>query len=1126
MDADGSNLIRVADSSYTGEPQWSPDGTKIIYEGRDDNIWVVNADGTGDPVRIPTPTTYQTHASVMNAHEADGSFRTNLEVELSGYPGNLPDELIDLTITLKRPDGSQSVLKSYALAPTDFTYFPQWNSFFVALEGSPEIGLYEFTVETVFDTRTDRDAQQRLYTIPNPDISSFSPANGESVSSKTPLFSWAPLVIDDPDAPSLFYRLEVNDMTGNRVWASGRSEGMTACSVPQGRLTPGETYQWRVRVTDSSDWLEVQNRANSEWTTFSVADTLTHNAPPALDIDSWGVSTWSGYWGTGLDLEIKVIDQDGVAYDGSSHTVSVETPTGDGGELSFYWAQGARGSYGYWADGYLEPGTYTFTVTDPDGNTATVQDVVEIDPIDPPIENAIFPSNMDKTITTQFDNVYVNGDLYEDFSSYADISELDQTKWSWSSADSCQSIVDERLQEYLPPSVGRSTCRVAVANSESVTSIKTDVTITGVAGGEDARARLKGNFYFNGHADVGAQVAVSESQVFYNVWEDTESSVISWKDLARGQLMAVSPGDTVTISISWDGNTFTFTAADATEPETIYSASYTAPGLVAPSINGHHIFLESRTYLVSQDTSPTFTWAPATGAERYRLRIYNTFEDRTVWSGYTGETSYTVPPGALQPDSFYKFRVQAYDAHSNLDIDNAAGTNRYEFYTGTVESPVPHIEFDSSGVQTWNGNNIDPYLSFWVNVHDAQGVPGNIRSVKVQFPDSGQIIDLLHDTSRDPSPTSGYYRNDVFIDPTGMDGIYTFIVEDWDGNRYQATEALTVDPIGYPEPANFEVTVTGTALDVDWDDVDGAAFYRLEIYDERFKRLHAFATTESHYSVPEGVLKAGTLYRYRVTTRREFFDQNVDNGSSSPWSMYDRPTFVTAPDAGSNAPLVDLDGYGVAVWHTQNAGASGDTWLLGFSVKATDADGVPENIENVSVTFPDGITTRDLAFDSRLSSTEGTFWVHDFYEFWEDIPDGTYTFTVTDYNGLSAHIDDVLVKNDLPVPQNCQPASGTTLLDATPVISWDSVSGAASYRVRIYEGIDTTRPRPAIRSGRDGGIPFPPGLLVAGKTYNYRVYAYREDLPRGGGTDNRLGQRPLPQRAAVLHRGPGHGHGR
>jgi TolB protein len=1092
MDADGSNLIRVADSSYTGEPQWSPDGTKIIYEGRDDNIWVVNADGTGDPVRIPTATTYQTHASVMNAHEADGSFRTNLEVELSGYPGNLPDELIDLTITLKRPDGSQSVLKSYALAPTDFTYFPQWNSFFVALEGSPEIGLYEFTVETVFDTRTDRDAQQRLYTIPNPDISSFSPASGGTVTSTTPLFSWAAVAMDDPDAPPLFYRLEIGDMSGERVWASGRNEGMTACAVPQNKLTPGETYQWRVRVSDSSSWIEEQNRSLSEWIAFTMAGTLNHSSVPAIDLENYGVSTWSHYGGTGLDVWITIFDQDGVAYDGSSHHVTLTGPDDNTVDMYFSYAYGDKARFSYWSDDYPQGGTYTITVTDPEGNVASVQEELVVTPVSPTAESSISPSNMDEFMTATFDNVEVNENPYDDFSAYADIWSLDPNKWN--SPGGCAAIVGQAVQMSVTGTVGRGNCGLSVADPASVDSLQADVTINSVSSTNAPRARIRGLYYFNGYGDVSATVNVKGNRIYYSVSEEyLFNGVYSWKTLAEDTLMTVTTGQTVTISIDWDGATLTMSANDAANTDEVFSGSYTAPGLVAPPILGREALLQIRTNLVTPDTTPTFAWDPVSGAARYRVRIYDASLQRTLWRGYTDDTQYTIPPGVMAPDAYYQFRIDAYGDHTPLNQDNCAGTNRYRFYTASEESPVPRIEFDSTGVQTYSGDGIDPYLSFWVKVHDAQGVPGNIRSVKVQFPDDGPVVDLLHFASRDPSPTSGFYANDVFIDPVGMDGTYTFFVEDWDGNVYQTTEDLAVNLIGYPDPTNFSTTVTGTAVDVDWDDVTGAAFYRLEIYDKDFNRLHAFATTESQYSIPEGVLKANTYYRYRIKTFAEFFDQNVDNASSSPWSRYDRPTFVTAPVSGSNPPSAALSDCGVAVWHMPKEGGIGSTYMLGFEVKVTDADGVPENIQSVTVTFPGSTTTSELSFDGMASPTEAIYWSNLFYDFSDDIPAGTYTFTITDFNGVSVQTTDELVKNVLPIPENCQPASGSIIIDTTPTISWDGVPGASAYKVRIYEGFDTLVHESDVQAGTE--VTVPTGLLEAGKTYNYRVYAYRENLP-------------------------------
>jgi hypothetical protein len=49
---------------------------------------------------------------------------------------------------------------------------------------------------------------------------------------------------------------------------------MLVHTIPIGALKAGETYKWRVQVTDSYNWERGQNRTNSEWMTFKVAETL------------------------------------------------------------------------------------------------------------------------------------------------------------------------------------------------------------------------------------------------------------------------------------------------------------------------------------------------------------------------------------------------------------------------------------------------------------------------------------------------------------------------------------------------------------------------------------------------------------------------------------------------------------------------------------------------------------------------------------------------------------------------------------------------------------------------------------------------------------------------------------
>jgi hypothetical protein len=50
MNADGSNqeqLTMPPSGSADNEPNWSPDGTKIVFGRFEDSVWIMNADGSG-----------------------------------------------------------------------------------------------------------------------------------------------------------------------------------------------------------------------------------------------------------------------------------------------------------------------------------------------------------------------------------------------------------------------------------------------------------------------------------------------------------------------------------------------------------------------------------------------------------------------------------------------------------------------------------------------------------------------------------------------------------------------------------------------------------------------------------------------------------------------------------------------------------------------------------------------------------------------------------------------------------------------------------------------------------------------------------------------------------------------
>ena len=103
-----------------------------------------------------------------------------------------------------------------------------------------------------------RDIQGVIRTIPVP--TTLSPAPDETVTSKTPIFSWQ--AVEYPDTP-LYYRLQIKDDADDLVLSTDREHGMLSCTAPV--LNPGQTYYWRVRVSDSDDFVKVQNRSQTDW---------------------------------------------------------------------------------------------------------------------------------------------------------------------------------------------------------------------------------------------------------------------------------------------------------------------------------------------------------------------------------------------------------------------------------------------------------------------------------------------------------------------------------------------------------------------------------------------------------------------------------------------------------------------------------------------------------------------------------------------------------------------------------------------------------------------------------------------------------------------------------------------
>ena len=205
--------------------------------------------------------------NVINVRLPDNSFSTQIEIVIGdSFHGKLPDD-ID-AITVKTTDSNDNTRSLILPSPT---YLAQFKDFFFRIDGPPELGKYTFQVTNKELSGSAVDFQIVNRALPSPDSKTFSPANGEILSSKTPTFSWEP--VEYPDI-EIYYRLVIHDLTGKRIYGTGRAQNMLSHTLSRGILEAGQTYQYKVRVMDSADWVEMQNRSESEWLTFKMSSIL------------------------------------------------------------------------------------------------------------------------------------------------------------------------------------------------------------------------------------------------------------------------------------------------------------------------------------------------------------------------------------------------------------------------------------------------------------------------------------------------------------------------------------------------------------------------------------------------------------------------------------------------------------------------------------------------------------------------------------------------------------------------------------------------------------------------------------------------------------------------------------
>ncbi|SLM29162.1 exported hypothetical protein [Desulfamplus magnetovallimortis] len=126
--------------------------------------------------------------------------------------------------------------------------------YYTDIPGSPEIGTYTFTVVSNGVTYTSTNTQSVNRELPVPDINSFR-VDGQT-------FSWDLVNYEEESIP-LYYRLRVYDSSGKRLINTDHNHDMSSYTY-EGELTEGDVYLMYVRVSDSDDWIQVQNQTYNE----------------------------------------------------------------------------------------------------------------------------------------------------------------------------------------------------------------------------------------------------------------------------------------------------------------------------------------------------------------------------------------------------------------------------------------------------------------------------------------------------------------------------------------------------------------------------------------------------------------------------------------------------------------------------------------------------------------------------------------------------------------------------------------------------------------------------------------------------------------------------------------------
>jgi hypothetical protein len=308
--------------------------------------------------------------------------------------------------------------------------------------------------------------------------------------------------------------------------------------------------------------------------------------------------------------------------------------------------------------------------------------------------------------------------------------------------------------------------------------------------------------------------------------------------------------------------------------------------------------------------------------------------------------------------------------------------------------------------------------------------------------------------------TQYYWR----VNATGAGG-----TGNWSAQWYFTTQDAPPTPPVLVSPLNGAVNISLTPT-LNWNQVPNAGFYRLQVSTSNTFSSPVIDVTglvNTGYAIQPGVLLNNTQYFWRVNA--------TNTGGTSDWSTVWNFTTIIAVPSAPNLLLPANNATGVSTTPTMDwSDVSGATsyhlqisFNVDFSALALDQTGIPASIFAV----PSGI----------LSGTTPYYWRVSASNIGGESPWSIVWHFTTTIGSPAA-------------PLLITPPNNSTGITRTPILDWNNVPGATSYRVQL-----STDPNfgTTLINAVTGAVS--QYQIVAALAYN-TTYYWRANATNAGGT--------------------------